>query len=256
MKSLIVSFHDLHPGSQDACAKFIGQLARIGIPRISLLVVPRWHGAAPCTQNPAFVAWLLAQVAEGHEVCLHGYFHQVDRVRGGPVARLIGRGYTQSEGEFFQIGRAEADAKIRAGLSLLTAAGMPIYGFTPPAWLLSEAGRQALIAADLHYSTSWGKVELFSADRVMPAPTVVYSCRAGWRRVLSLVWAPLWYRVNRNAEWLRLAVHPGDLKYPAIERSVLGIAADAVATGRRPITYRECLPPATASVHPAEEIPL
>lgn len=242
---MIVSFHDLHPGSRLICGHFLEALRRRGVDRVSLLVVPRWHGGRPFVQDEGFTEWLHERAAEGHDLCLHGFFHKAETVRGGPWNRLVGRCYTQSEGEFYQIEEATARDHLRRGLMLFAAAGLPVHGFTPPAWLLSPGGRTALREAGFHYTTSFNRVDLLQQGRSLPAPTIVYSCRSPSRRLISRIWAPFWARVNRAAPLLRIAAHPGDFKDSHVETSLLHQVEEAVAGGREPITYRDLLAPGT-----------
>jgi uncharacterized protein len=249
---LIVSFHDLHGGSRAACERLLAHLAGAGIDRATLLVVPRWHGGAPFTHDASFTAWLRELVDAGHEICLHGNTHRAERVTGGPWARLIGRTYTQSEGEFFQIEHEEALRRVHDGLALLTGdAGLPVYGFTPPAWLLSAGGRAALREAGLHYTSTWDTVELLQTGAILPAPTLVYSCRNAWRRTVSRAWVRLWHWRHRRAPVLRIAAHPGDFEDARLEASLVRHLRAAVACGRRAATYRDLLPLDVRPVQPS-----
>ena len=250
-RRLLVSFHDLHPGSRDLCERLLRRLATLGVDRTSLLVVPRWHGSAPCTEDLSFTAWLRELAAAGHDICLHGFTHQAETVTGGPLSRLIGKRYTQGEGEFFQITRAEATRRVRLGLAMLGGeARLPVFGFTPPAWLLSAEGRAALVEAGLHYTTTWGGVELLRTGAVLRAPTLVYSCRNAWRRGVSRAWVRLWHRWNRAAPLLRIAVHPGDLVDARLEASLIWHVGVAIKDGRVPATYRDLVPHAARPVLP------
>lgn len=241
-RRLVVSFHDLHPGSRAVCENFLERLRVLGVPRVSLLAVPRWHGGPPLSQDGGFVAWLRERAEAGHDICLHGFFHRTERVRGGPWQQLIGRAYTQSEGEFFQIDRKTALDRLQRGLAILVEeAGLPVVGFTPPAWLISEAGREALREAGLRYTTTFARVELLQVGRVLRAPTIVYSCRSAWRRAVSLAWLRFWARVNRDAPLLRIAAHPSDFAHPRIEASLYSHIERALARGRRPATYSDLL---------------
>ena len=243
-RSLIVSFHDLHPGSRTACQRFLDLAAEAGIPHLSLLVVPRWHGAPPFDQDPDFVAWLHRLAEAGHDLCLHGNTHAADQIRGGPIARLMARFYTNREGEFYQLNRAEAEIKLEDGLERFGCSNLPVHGFTAPAWLLSPAARDALQCRGFIYNTLYGQVELLQEDRPIAAPTLVFSCRSAWRRAMSRYWTGFWMRFHAGAPVLRLAVHPCDLEHPAILDAMLQLLRRA-RTDRQPITYRD-LAPATA----------
>lgn len=248
-RSLIVSFHDLHPGSRAACERFLDLAAEAGVPRLSLLVVPRWHGAPPFDQDPDFVAWLHRLADAGHDLCLHGNTHAADEIRGGPIARLMARFYTNSEGEFYQLTREEAEIKLEDGLARFGCANLPLHGFTAPAWLLSPPAREVLRDRGFTYNTLFGRVELLQEDRPIAAPTLVFSCRSAWRRFVSIHWTRFWMRVQAEAPVLRLAVHPCDLEHPSILESVLQLLRRA-RTDRRPITYRDLGPASAESLIP------
>jgi len=244
-RKLIVSFHDLHPGSRAQCERFLAMLRELGVARASLLVVPRWHGAAPCSEDREFAAWLRARVAEGHEVCLHAYVHEATEVTGNAVQRAMGKHYTAGEGEFYQIGETDAAERLREGLRIVRdGCGVPVWGFTAPAWLLSDAARTALAKQGFGYTTRWGRVELLQRGECVHAPVLVWSTRAAWRRICSRGWVRLWGAWNRRSPVLRVAVHPVDFSHPSIERSVrLAIARNL--RGREAACYRDLLPAGT-----------
>lgn len=240
---LIVSFHDLHPGSQDHCRRFIERCHALGVDALSLLVVPRYHGRPPFTEDPEFTAWLGELAAAGHDLCLHGNAHRAERIEGGLGAQITGRIYTAGEGEFHRLTEAEAERAVADGLALFRSAHLPVYGFTAPAWLISDAARKVLVRSGFLYQTLWDCVELLQTGDVLPAPTLVYSSRSAWRRVLSRRWVPFFLRWNRNRPLLRLAVHPVDLDHPAIEAQLYAVL-EAALRARTAVTYRDLIPEA------------
>ena len=312
-RKLIVSFHDLHPGSRAQCERFLAMMCELGVARTTLLVVPRWHGAAPCDEDLGFAAWLRERAAEGHEICLHAYVHEATEVTGNAVQRAMGKHYTAGEGEFYQIDEPEAERRLREGLRIVRdGCGVPVWGFTAPAWLQSNAARSALAQLGFHYSTRWGSVELLktepgraqtasvgaclqaktppsaqpgpaepvadrsyppsgrpsrsglrpdsfaqprpdrlqagsytgqptSAFRAVPAPVLVWSVRAAWRRWCSCRWVRLWGWWQRKAPVLRIAVHPVDFHHPAIEASLRAMIARHLRD-RTAACYRDLLP--------------
>ncbi len=294
-RQLVVSFHDLHPGSRPQCERFLALMRELGVTRTTLLVVPRWHGAAPCDEDRGFAAWLRDRAAEGHEINLHAYLHRAEAVTGNAVQRAMGKHYTAGEGEFYQIDAAEAERRLREGLRIVRdGCGVPVWGFTAPAWLLSDAARAALTKLGFHYTTRWGKVELLQplagaggtdsegpvgdlsyspsgqtrrsglrpdapgSDRplagsytgpvrTIPAPVLVWSVRAAWRRLCSRGWVRLWGALKRGAPVLRVAVHPVDFAYPSIEASVRAAVARNLR-GRVAACYRDLLPEGTPSL--------
>jgi hypothetical protein len=177
---------------------------------------------------------------EGHDICLHGFYHRANGTCRGLVARLLGQVYTDREGEFFQIGAPEAEERLRRGLALFRNTELPVHGFTPPAWLLSQEGRTVLQQTGLRYATSLNHIELLQESRHIYAPALVLSCRSSWRRLLSRIWVHLWFACNRNQSVLRLAVHPIDLTFPEIEDTVFSLLRVALRN-RTPCTYRDLL---------------
>jgi hypothetical protein len=202
------------------------------------LVVPHWHGGRVFTEDCEFVSWLRERAAEGHEVCLHGFYHRAERVTGGPLARSVGEIYTAREGEFFQIGYREAEEKLRQGLALFERVGLPVCGFTPPAWLLSAEGREALGRLGLRYTTFLNHVELLQEGRRLHAPTLVFSSRSAWRRAASRAWVRFALHWHRRCPILRVAAHPVDFAYPAIEKELFSLIEYA-AKIRVSCTYGE-----------------
>lgn len=238
--ALAVSFHDLAPHSRQVAHRCLADCAAAGIPQVSLLAVPQWHEGKRLDEDGALVNDLRQWAAAGHDICLHGWSHRADpALLTGRRQRFWGRHYTAGEGEFQCLDEAEAARRIAAGLALLRdQLGLPITGFTPPAWLINEAGLRALRASGLRYNTRWSGLDLLCENRWLPAPTLVYSVRAAWRRVASLGWVRLWAARHRQAPVLRLAIHPVDYDHPAILLSLRRLLRSLGAT-RQPVTYRE-----------------
>jgi len=233
---LIVSFHDLAPHSQELCRNFLDRLHSMGVKEISLLVTPHWHGKENLAEYPDFISWLKTLEAQGHEIVLHGLTHLADKVEGGLVSKMVGRWYTASEGEFYQLDYEEAKRRIALGMEMFRQAGLSSAGFVAPAWLLSNEARRAAQELGFAYTTYWGRLELLQEEKTFPAPVIAFSCRNLWRRWASRLWHSYWFQRNREAAILRLAVHPSDLIYPAIESTIYETIRRAL-TARRSITY-------------------
>lgn len=242
-KQLIVSFHDLHPESWECCQKFIERCKSIGTDKMSLLVIPQYHGAPPFSENQPFVDWLKNLPSDQFDLCLHGYYHQAERVRGGWFQQLKGNVYTQGEGEFYQLDKQQAQDKLEAGMRLFHPHELKVYGFTAPAWLCSEEAKQTIRDNGFLYNTLWDGVELTHSNIFIKAPTLVYSSRNAWRRIVSKIWIDLFHWYNRNAHVLRLAVHPIDFQYPHIENHLYRVLEKALQT-RTSVTYRDLIPQA------------
>jgi predicted deacetylase len=235
---LVVSFHDLHPGSVAECERFLAAARDAGVDRISLLVVPRWHGSTATVHDESFLARLRRWQSEGHEICLHGYVHRVERVTGGPFARLVGTAYTDREGEFHTLGEAASFARIRRGLDLLAGAGLEVEGFAPPAWLAGTPARRALARSGLSYYTTLTRIVPLGGATPIVAPALSLTSRSGSRRSLSRLWAGSILPLFLTARVVRLAAHPVDLGHPESE-ALLARLTSHMAAERAALTYRD-----------------
>src|SRR5262249_20788516 len=75
-ESVIVSLHDVAPCTQQITRAIISELSANGVRVCSILVVPDYHHEGTFAKHREFVTWLRSLEAEGHEVVIHGYFHQ------------------------------------------------------------------------------------------------------------------------------------------------------------------------------------
>src|SRR5262249_15542501 len=74
--SLVVSLHEVAPSTQSVTGTIISELGRRGVRICSILVVPDYHHQGLFTSHREFVAWLRGLEADGHEIVIHGYFHE------------------------------------------------------------------------------------------------------------------------------------------------------------------------------------
>ena len=235
---LIISFHDVAPHCQQDCQRFLERLKDIDIKNISMLAVPYWHNQESIEQHPSFLTWLKELHQQGYEITLHGHSHKAEAIQGGLWSQIIGRFYTNQEGEFYQIGYKQASDYIGRDRQLFEEAGIPIQGFIAPAWLLSDEACQAIRDKGFLYTTVLQHIEIFPLSERIYAPTLVFSSRSIWRRVVSILWNNIWSAWNRNTPVLRIAIHPIDLQYPHIEEALLQLIQDA-ARNRISVTYRD-----------------
>src|SRR5437773_10947706 len=73
---MVVSLHDVAPSNWDVASKIISELSRHGVRTCSLLVIPDYHHQGLATRDRQFIGWLRNLEASGHEIVLHGYFHE------------------------------------------------------------------------------------------------------------------------------------------------------------------------------------
>jgi hypothetical protein len=236
-KALVVSIHDVSPATQQRTEEILGDLTTSGVCASSLLVVPDHHHRGLVNENAAFAQWLRASCAAGNEAVLHGYYHlRENRTTDGPVKRLITRTYTAGEGEFLDLGKAEAGQLLDRGRTAIEACGVNISGFIAPAWLLGADAEESVREAGFHYTTRIATVSDFLTGAVHRSRSQVWSVRAGWRRTCSLAWNALLFQQTLEAPLTRIGIHPPDWDHPGIREQILSLIGKALAT-REPMTY-------------------
>jgi len=237
-RRLVVSFHDLTPETQPECEAFLAEARAAGVRRCALLVIPCQRGGHAFTESRRFVHWLRERVAEGHELCVHGFTHAEREPPQGAAGWFFGRLYTEREHEFYAADGPESRARIRAGMALFRQAGLSASGCVAPAWLLSRGALLALAAEGFEYSATINHVHRLAPRARLFAPSLVCSARRPWRRAASVRWLRLWGAVHRRAPLLRLAVHPADLRHAALRNALLRTLTE-LAQDREPCTYAD-----------------
>lgn len=248
-RALVVSIHDVAPSTRAKVEKILTELTHHGVGACSLLVVPDYHHKGPSLADTAFRSWLHELVASGHELVIHGFYHQRAR-RAGETLRqkAVTRLYTAGEGEFYDLGYEEAGRLIRAAQKEFALHGFHPSGFIAPAWLLSAEAERAALDAGLRYTTTLRGVRDFASGQEFISQSLVYSVRSDWRCAISLFWnRTLFRRLTRNP-LLRLGLHPPDIDHRGIWRQINALASRALQD-RKPMTYQSWL--SERSVHNA-----
>lgn len=238
-RHLCVVLHDVAPARWEGCQRVLQRLraiahrAGVSLP-VTLLTVPRLHGDRQVPLR--YLAWLHHQVGRGHELALHGFTHRDD---GPPPEgwreRLLRRHYTAGEGEFAALPLPAAAGRLAAAREWAQTMGLPMPGFVAPAWLLNAAARQAVAAAGFHYTCTLTRLVALPEWHAMPAPALVFSTRAPWRRAASLAWNTHLAWRARGAPLLRLELHPGDCDHAAVRRCWSHLLQAALEEGRVPL---------------------
>lgn len=236
---LVVSIHDVAPLTQSTCDKMISELMQKGIRHCSLLVVPDYHHQGASMQDRPFVSWLRNLEANGHEIVIHGFFHdRPPRARESLLEKLVTRFYTQGEGEFYNLDYVEALRRIKTARDEFVAAGLKPRGFVAPAWLLSGEGERAARDAEMEYTTRLRTVLDLRSGEIFHSRSLVYSVHNHWRRLVSLGWNATLSRVLRDKSLIRFSIHPPDLSHPAIWRQIVDLISEMVPN-RTPTTYQD-----------------
>jgi len=234
-RALVVSIHDVSPLTWNVVLDMIVDLARAGVERTALLVIPNHHGRAPIQQSATFCEWL-ENAARAHEVVLHGYFHMRPGGSGGWWDTFVTEHYTAGEGEFYDLPEGEAALRLERAKSEFSAVGLAPRGFIAPAWLLGQEAEQAVRKAGFEYTTRLRNFQDLVTGRETTSQSLVWSVRSGWRRILSVWWNALLARRLFLAPLLRIGLHPVDWKHRTIRRQALEVTRAALA-GREVITY-------------------
>jgi predicted deacetylase len=212
---LVVCFGNLAPHTQRACQEFLPQLAQAGVPRVSLMLVPRCPQVAPL---PYFGRWVRSLAEAGHEICLHG----------------------------------ETRETLAEGSSHCAQLGVAVSGFAPPsgrlqtiAALPAEA-REALAAQGFAYVVTAGGIDLLPSGRRLEAPAVPLAVGSSWQIPGAWLRARFLCSARRGAAVLRLDVEPSALYQPALRHTLLTAVREALAT-RKSATCGELAARALAS---------
>ena len=237
-RALVVSIHDVAPATRASVDRMLPQLAQAGVPFCSLLVVPDYHHLGRSLGEPGFAEWLRGLAALGHEIVIHGFYHE--RARGvGESSRkkFVTRIYTADEGEFYDLDYAEAADRLCDAKREFFEHDFDPAGFIAPAWLLGAEARRAVVDAGFRYTTTLRTVDDFSTGKQFSSQSLVYSVRSAWRRMVSLCWnRMLFLRLTQNS-LLRLGLHPPDIEHGRIWRQIGALLREALAD-RQPTTYQ------------------
>jgi len=239
-KSLIVSLHDAHPGSQAQIAEQVAFLATYGINCSSILVVPDFHHEGLTAQNTSFCETASAWQSAGHELVLHGYFH--DRLESPPesLSTLFWtRLYTNREAEFLDLPSATARQRLENGRALFESQGWRGRGFVAPAWLMADGLPNLLAEMNFTYTTRVGEIIplLPGTHKIKSSRSLCYNTRAAWRRFASGIWNKNLYGRLRDTDLIRLSLHPRDLEFPLMRRQIDQIIRASLKRGFTPTTY-------------------
>jgi uncharacterized protein len=236
---VVVSLHDVAPCTQQITNTIISELSAHGVRVCSVLVVPDYHHEGLFARDREFVTWLRGLEADGHEVVIHGYFHErPPQTKETLRDKFVTRFYTRNEGEFYDLSYEEALRRITTARDEFRAHGLKPHGFVAPAWLLGNEAQRAVCDAQLEYTTRLRSVCDLRSGNIFPARTLVYSVHNGWRRVLSRSWNAALFRLLKTKSLLRISIHPPDYSQPAIWNQILGFI-EATKNVRTATTYQD-----------------
>ncbi|MGJ7514801.1 DUF2334 domain-containing protein [Pseudomonas baetica] len=234
--SLLLVLHDVTPHSWADYQPFIEALDAFGDVPMTLLVVPDYHKHAPLHAHPGFRRQLAERLDRGDELVLHGYFHcDNGPMTSNPRDWFIRRIYTH-EGEFYNLPREAALARLRAGIEVFDRYHWPLHGFVAPAWLMSEGTRQALRQLPLSYTSDAQHLYRLPDFTPFNAPGLVWSARSAWRRGMSKLVCDQLEQRWRQAPVIRLGLHPVDMRHEFSRTWWLKTLKRLLDEGRVPMT--------------------
>jgi len=241
-KSFIVSLHDAHPGSRAAIEEQLAFLAERGVARTSILVVPEFHHRGSVLADKDFCAAVSAWQAQGHEIVLHGYFHDRDEAPPENWRTFFWtRLYTNREAEFLDLPLETARRRLERGRALFQAQGWRARGFIAPAWLMASGLPNLLAEMGFTYTNRLREIIplLPGTHRLVQSQTLCYSTRASWRRTASALWNKHLYGRLRGTKLVRLSLHPRDLEFKLMRRQIDQIVRASVKRDFRPTSYAD-----------------
>jgi predicted deacetylase len=237
--SIVVSLHDVAPRTQQIANTIISELSAHGVRVCSILVVPDYHHEGCFARHREFVTWLRSLETDGHEIVIHGYFHErPPQEKESFGDKFMTRFYTQNEGEFYDLRYEEALRRVTTARDEFRAAGLKPRGFIAPAWLLGDEAEQAVRDAELEYTTRLRTICDLRSESTFRARTLVYSVHSNWRRILSQSWNAVLFRLLKSKPLLRISIHPPDYSQPIIWKQILSFIS-ATKNARTATTYQD-----------------
>jgi predicted deacetylase len=228
--ALVVSVHDIASSTRETAEEMIAELSRRGVSSTSLLVVPNYHHTGSIADDRELGIWLRELEGRGHEIVIHGYFHDRPRRENETLPeKFMTRFYTDDEGEFFDLSYDEALQRITRARDEFRSLGFNPRGFIAPAWLLSAEGERAAKDAGMDYTTRLGSVRDLKEGRIVHARSLVYSVRSQWRRSASLAWNSAFFFAAKQHPLVRLSLHPPDYLHREVWNQILRLIDELLA---------------------------
>jgi len=245
---LMVSVHDIAPGTAAQTARWLAALDARGIPATLLLVPGPWRGPS-LVQDPRLAEDLLEAQDRGHELALHGFYHVATHGSGTLWRRGVAQLAARGAAEFATLSEGEARARINAGLEELADVGVEPVGFHPPGWLVSPESVRALRRSGLRYYSTHLAVHSFASAAAggaagelrLSAPALSHRPGGLGERLGVKLMTEGARRFARGGSALRIALHPDDLSRPGLREASLRAIDEAMELGARPTTYAAAL---------------
>jgi predicted deacetylase len=221
-----VSIHDVCPAWADEVERALSLCATAEV-RAALLVVPNFHGEASLLDDRRLCERLRTLQDAGHEIFLHGFFHQSSghppppgraRLRWYAAQRLVSR----SEAELLDVSADEGHARVLDGERVLRDAGLRVDGYVAPAWSMPEWLLPFLASRGCRFTEDHRRIYDPAGNRRRPSILLNWASRSP-ARLLSTV---AWCRVARHGRAVlptRIAIHPADMRFSMLRREAAAL---------------------------------
>lgn len=231
-----VSIHDVSPAHEREVEEAL-HLAHEFRVRPALLVVPNFHGEAPLADHPDFCKRLVALEKEGHEVYLHGYYHQARAWSGEGMRSRLEHAFAQTvvsggEAEFSDVTREEAETRLDEGARVLRDAGLSIRGFVAPAWSMPKWVLTLLASRGYGFTEDHMRVYDPAAGTSRLSLVLNYASRTPSRLLSSVAYCRAARPVARLLP-TRIAIHPADMRFAFLRAELRSMLAWAQKAGER-----------------------
>ena len=203
-----MAIHDVEPRTFSRCVRIRDWLARRGVARATLLVIPAPQLHPFDSASPELAAWLRARRAAGDGVAQHGLRH-LRTQPAGPFRALHAAAAGGPAAEFAGLDASASAAALDAGRAVLSEAGLGARGFVAPAYLYTPALRQALPPRFAWWADRWG---LRTRRAVLRAPALCLGTSSALRRATSPAVVRVLAALVRSGP-LRMDVHPADFDH-------------------------------------------
>jgi predicted deacetylase len=225
-----VSIHDVSPLWADEVERALSFCATAGV-RAALLVVPNFHGEASLLDDRALCERLRGLQDAGHEILLHGFFHES---RGHPTSpgrapaprtlrwyvaqRLVSHG----EAELLDVSADEGRARIVDGERVLRDAGLRIDGYVAPAWSMPDWLLPLLAARGCRFTEDHRRIYDPAGHRRRASILLNWASRSPARLLSTVAWCRA-AKHGRAVFPVRIAIHPADMRFALLRREVAAL---------------------------------
>ena len=233
-RALAVALHDVEPRSYARAREIRDWLARRGVDRVTLLVIPAADLHPIGARAPALAAWLRARVARGDSIAQHGLVHRA--IRSAPWPRsVLASWQAGSAAEFPGLRREDAVERVNTGRNLLREIELDPRGFIAPGYAYTRALRD-MLEESFEWFADLSSIQTRDCGTVR-ARALCLGTSTRLKRTVS----PAFVRVASRApgEVMRIDVHPADFDHRGHVATLECLLARA--RDRRAVTYDELL---------------